>query len=226
MGICSISGNSLWLTCRHKPHPNTSLEGKEGADSLASDNAAPLNGESAPLLGSAADSSEAQAHLPASNGIAAALRSAQAVEGAAGLDPGAAPVPPVPAAALLVSKLAAQALANGKPAPAGEPVIGSRSLGLAACHRHSQALDGGDAEQWQRAVPPPEHPVGASAASPATMLPSPASAPDMQQARPLAPQGSRLLGTANGPVAVEVPGLDPRDPSVIVMQVCRAVTRT
>ena len=222
-GICSTACISLWLTCRHKPHPSTPLEGAEGAHSLASGDAAPLDGGLAPLLGSAADSSDAQALSPASKGIAAALCSAQAVEGAAGLGPGAVPVAQVPAAALLVSKLAAQALADGSHAPAGDPIVGTRRVGLAACHRHSQALDGGSAEQWQRAALPPAPPMGASAA---TMLPSPASAPDLQQARPLAPQAPRRLASANGPVAVEVPGLDPHDPSVVVMQVCRAVTRT
>ena len=196
------------------------------AHSLASGNAAPLDGEYAPLLGSAADSGEAQTHLPASKGIAPALCGAQAVEGTAGLGPDAAPVPQVPPAALLGSKMAAQALANGTLAAAGEPGAGTRRLGLAACHGHSQALDGGHAEQWQRAALPPAPMVGASAASAATMLPSPASAPDLQQAQPLAPHGPGRLRSANGPVAVEVPGLDPHDPSVIVMQVCRSVAHT
>ena len=226
-GLCSISCISLWLTCRHEPQCKTSLEEREVAHSLAKSNAAPLDGKSAPLLGIAADSSGAQAKsdLPASNSIAAALCSVQVVEGAGGLGPGAVPGPQVPAAALLVSELAAQALANGNPASAGEAVVGARRMGLAACHRHSQALDGG-AEQWQRAALPPAPSLGASAASAATMLPSPASAPDLQQAQAPAPQGARLLGSANGPVAVAVPSLDQQDPSVIVMQVCRALTLT
>ena len=217
-GICTNLCTSLWSICRHKPHPTTSPEEAEGAHSLASGNAAPLCGSAAPLPCSAGDSSEAQAHLPASNCIAAALCSVQAAQGAAGLGPEAVRMAPVPAAALLVSKLAAQALANGNHAPAGKPGVGTVTLGLAASYGHSQALDGGSAEQWQPAALPPATPVGAGAAPAAAMLPSPASAPDLQQARPLAPtQGPRL--SANGPVAVEVPGLDPHDPSVIVMQV-------